>query len=59
MKQKDYKVKYTPFEKTKDIDKYLTSLSYLVKLNFLLEKKLKTKNEYEKVKCAIGFTTPF
>ena len=59
MKKETYKVKYTPFEKTKDVDKYLTSLSYLIKLNLLLEKKLITKNEYDKVKCTIGFNTPF
>ena len=54
-----YALKNPNIISTKDIDKYITSLSYLVKLNFLLEKKLITKNEYEKVKCAIGFTTPF
>ena len=59
MKKNKFKVKYTPFEKTKDVERYLISLSYLAKLNLLLEKKLITKNEYEKVKCAIGFTTPF
>lgn len=59
MKKIKYKVKYTNFEKTKYIDNYLTSLSYIAKLNMLLEKDLITKSEYEKVKCAIGYIAHF
>lgn len=58
-KKNNYKVKYTEFDETKDTKKYLLNLSYLAKLNILLEKNLITKNEYEKVKCAIGIITPF
>lgn len=46
-------VRYTPFERNKEIEKYFLFLSNLSKLNLLLEKKLITLGEYEKVKCAI------
>lgn len=46
-------VKYTSFERTKEIEKYLLFLSNLSKLNMLLEKNLITQGEYEKVKCTI------
>ena len=59
MKNNKYKVMYSDFPKTKENDELLKKLSNLLKLNVLLNKKLITKNEYEKVKCAIGFTTPF
>lgn len=58
-KANDYKVKYTLFENNKENTDYLKSLSNLIKLNILYEKKLLSKNEYQKVKCAIGFIAPF
>ena len=58
-KANDYKVKYTLFEHNKENTDYLKSLSNLIKLNILYEKKLLSKNEYQKVKCAIGFIAPF
>lgn len=54
-----YKILYTEFESTKEIKNYILSLSQLAKLNILLSKNLITKNEYEKVKHAIGFITKF
>lgn len=59
MKNNKYRVMYSEFSKTKENDELLKKLSNLLKLNVLLNKKLITKNEYEKVKCAIGFTTHF
>ena len=58
-KANDYKVKYTLFENNKENTDYIKSLSNLIKLNILYEKKLLSKNEYQKVKCAIGFIAPF
>lgn len=59
-KQKNkYKVFYTYYDKTADVEKYLKALSNLVKLNCLYEKNLLSKAEYEKVKCAIGFIADF
>lgn len=55
----DYKIKYTLFDNNKENTDYLKSLSNLIKLNILYEKKLLSKNEYQKVKCAIGFIAPF
>ena len=47
------KVKYTAFERTKKTDKYFLYLSYLSKINHLLEVGLLTPSEHEKVKCVI------
>ena len=58
-KTNDYKIKYTLFDNNKENTDYLKSLSNLIKLNILYEKKLLSKNEYQKVKCAIGFIAPF
>lgn len=58
-KTNDYKIKYTLFDNNKENTDYLKSLSNLIKLNILYEKKLLSKNEYRKVKCAIGFIAPF
>lgn len=58
-KTNNYKVKYTLFDNNKENTDYLKSLSNLIKLNILYEKKLLSKNEYQKVKCAIGFIAPF
>lgn len=62
MKKKNdnkFKVYYTVFDKSAEIDKYFRSLSNLIKLNYLYEKNLLSKSEYEKVKCAIGFNADF
>lgn len=58
-KSKEFKVYYSEFFKEKEIDELLKKLSDLAKLNILLEKKLLTKAEYEKVKCAIGLSAEF
>lgn len=57
--KKKIKVLYTDYEKTAETKKLFNSLANLVKLNYLYEKKLLTKSEYEKVKSAIGFVTDF
>lgn len=59
MKKNKYKVMYSNFSKTKENNDLFIKLSELWKLNLLLSKKLITKTEYEKVKCAIGFSTHF
>ena len=59
MKPKKYKVKYTDFDRSKENNEYLRQLSQLIRLNILLNKHLINKTEYEKVKCAIGISTPF
>lgn len=58
-KKRKFEVSYTEFDKTLEVEKYLKSLGNLIKLNSLYEKKLLSKSEYEKVKCAIGFNTDF
>ena len=50
---KKIKVKYTPFERTKQTDNFFLYLSYLSKLNHLLEVGLLTTSDYEKVKSVI------
>lgn len=50
-----YKVYYSSFERTKDIDKFFSQCAKLIKLNHLLEIGLITKNEYDKIKESIGF----
>ena len=56
MKRNKYKVMITDFDRTKENYDVLKKIS---ELNILLEKKLISKIEYEKVKCAIGFSTHF
>lgn len=50
-----YKVYYSSFERTKDIDNFFSQCAKLIKLNHLLEIGLITKNEYDKIKESIGF----
>ncbi len=59
MKRNKYKVMVTDFDRTKENYDVLKKISELIRLNILLEKNLISKIEYEKVKCAIGFSTHF
>jgi hypothetical protein len=54
----DYKIYYSDFE-LDNISNFFTYLSYLALLNSLLNKKLITKSEYEKVKCMINSFAQF
>ena len=52
-KNKEWKVYYSEFELTPEVMNYFLFLFYLSQLNLLLEKKLITNSEYEKVKYVI------
>lgn len=51
----NYKVYYSAFEMTKELQDYFSKLSTLIKLNLLLSKNLINNTEYEKIKESLGF----
>lgn len=53
--KRNYKVYYSSFEMTKELQDYFSKLSALVKLNLLLSKNLINNTEYEKIKESLGF----
>ena len=56
MKKKKIKiVKISEFESNELNKKFLSELSMLTKLNIIYEKKLITKNEYEKIKSTFKY----
>lgn len=50
-----FKVLYSDFVKTKDVDKLFEKCADLIRIKHLLDVGLITTNEYEKIRNSIGF----
>lgn len=55
MKKSKFKIKYSEFVKTKEIEKLFDKYAELIKINHLKEVGLISKGEYDKIREQIGF----